>query len=135
MQEVADYLSGFGTVDDSCARRKGGKMTEKLWQDREWLEKHYVREQMSATKMGHLAGCTDQTILRWMRSYDIPRRRRLGPHGALKEELAQVRREIDRLQHQVGYLLTRVGGYSPGARDRAKGHGEGGDRRAREEGG
>jgi hypothetical protein len=44
------------------------------YKDEEWLREKYHRERLSAVDMAELAGCTDETILRYMRKFDIPRR-------------------------------------------------------------
>lgn len=42
--------------------------------DPSWLEAKYWDEKLSAADMSELAGCSDETILRYMRQFDIPRR-------------------------------------------------------------
>lgn len=39
-----------------------------------WLYERYWDDELSASKMSDLADCSDETILRYMRKFDIPRR-------------------------------------------------------------
>jgi len=45
-----------------------------LWQDREWLRRHYVDEGLTMRQMGRVAGCTHTTIGKWLRRHGIPTR-------------------------------------------------------------
>lgn len=44
------------------------------YKDREWLEAKYWDERLSAADIAEEAGCSDETVLRYMREFDIPRR-------------------------------------------------------------
>ena len=72
-----------------------------VWQDREWLEQHYVQMGLSAIRMGHLAGCSDNTVSRWLSRYGLSRQ---GPRS----------RPEDRFEHDAEKLraavLERLGG-------------------------
>jgi len=46
----------------------------KKYKDPDWLERKYWDERLSARDMAEQAGCTNTTILRYMREHDIPRR-------------------------------------------------------------
>jgi hypothetical protein len=44
------------------------------YQNKEWLEQKYVREELSCEQIAALAGCSHVTIQRWMRRYGIEMR-------------------------------------------------------------
>lgn len=44
------------------------------YRDEDWLREKYLKERLSAADIGELAGCSDETVLRYLRKYNIPRR-------------------------------------------------------------
>lgn len=48
----------------------------KKYRDRDWLYKHYIILQESTYTMAREAECSDVTILRWLRKFNIPTRAR-----------------------------------------------------------
>lgn len=41
---------------------------------KEWMEKHYIKCQLSALAIATLADCTEANVLYWLRKHGIPRR-------------------------------------------------------------
>jgi len=52
-------------------------MGKTVYKDKEWLQQKYWKEKKSARKVAKEAGVTNQTVLRWMRKHNIPRRDRI----------------------------------------------------------
>lgn len=59
----------------SSRRSKAGK-TERLYTNKDWLEKKYWDELKSTHDIAEQCGCSNSTIRRWMEQFDIPRRSR-----------------------------------------------------------
>jgi len=44
------------------------------YKNREWLQEHYVKKELSSLKIAEQIGCSFQTVCRWLSEFDIPRR-------------------------------------------------------------
>ncbi len=47
---------------------------DKVYRDKDWLQEHYVVQELSPEKCGNLAGCDGATISNWLRRFGILRR-------------------------------------------------------------
>ena len=43
----------------------------KLYQDKNWLKNKYVDEELSPTKIAKFCNCSDETIRRWLKRYEL----------------------------------------------------------------
>lgn len=50
---------------------------KKLYKDKEWLYRKYIKEKLSTTKIGKLSEIGNETICRWLKKYNIPIRSRV----------------------------------------------------------
>jgi len=55
-------------------------MEEKLYKNKEWMHEHYVIQEESTPVMAKIAGCSNKTIWRWLRRFEIPNAREFQPY-------------------------------------------------------
>ena len=73
---------------------------KKIYQNKEWLQKKYIEEQLSTYKIADLVGVCHTTIREWLRYFEIPRR----------DSLARVQRGRQRWNWKEG-RIRHGGGY------------------------
>lgn len=79
--------------------------------DREWLVARYVDQQLSASEIAAIAGCTENNVYYWMDKHNIPRR---SIHGARAVKHWGVSGEDNPMHGRTGAMNPRyVDGSSP----------------------
>ena len=84
--------------------------TYRPWKDSDHLRELYHSRQMSQREMAEAMGCRRQTVLKWMKRYEIPRRS-FGAHQTpteLRDE-EWVRRQHHELDKSVSEIADEIG--------------------------
>lgn len=75
-------------------------MSEKLYQDKDWLHEQYWIHGKSTTDMAKAARCSSSTIATWMEKFDIPRRTRVEGASRKGRDPERLRKLTEAFRHR-----------------------------------
>jgi hypothetical protein len=99
----------------------------KNYQKKDWLSKKYLIEKLSTWQIGKLCNVTNQTILRWLKRFDIKirtkvqaaieRHKKYPPHMLGKHGALSLNWKGGRVKHSDGYILIYCPSHPYGSAD------------------